>query len=47
MFNPAGEPQRSERIATLDLIRGVAILGILAVNIEGFGAPWAGAISPD
>ncbi len=44
---PAGEPSRSERIAALDLIRGIAILGILAVNIEGFGAPWVGAISPE
>jgi uncharacterized protein len=41
------EPPRFERITALDLIRGVAILGILAVNIEGFGAPMAGAISPN
>ncbi len=47
MSSPVSESTRSERITSLDLIRGVAILGILAVNIEGFGAPWAGAISPD
>ncbi|MEY4159695.1 MAG: hypothetical protein RLZZ136_316 [Pseudomonadota bacterium] len=35
------------RIAVLDLIRGVAILGILAVNIEGFAGPIAATLSPD
>lgn len=34
------------RIATLDLIRGVAILGILAVNIAGFAGPMAATLSP-
>ena len=27
-----------ERIATLDLVRGLAVLGILAVNAGGFAA---------
>lgn len=35
------------RLRTLDLIRGVAVLGILAVNIAGFAAPESAAVSPD
>lgn len=32
------------RIQTLDVIRGVAILGILAVNADGFAAPMSAAL---
>ena len=35
------------RIRTLDLIRGVAVLGILAVNVAGFVAPDSAVYSPD
>ena len=35
------------RIRTLDLIRGVAVLGILAVNVTSFAAPDSAVFSPD
>ncbi|KHK93622.1 membrane protein [Novosphingobium malaysiense] len=35
------------RLATLDLIRGVAVLGILAINIAGFAGPMASLTSPN
>ncbi len=35
------------RIAALDLVRGVAVLGILAVNVFNFAGPSSGAYSPD
>lgn len=30
-----------ERIATLDILRGFALLGILVINMPGFAVPWA------
>jgi len=34
------------RIVALDLIRGVAVLGILAVNADGFAAPMPASLNP-
>src|SRR4029079_5120810 len=35
-----------ERIATLDIVRGVAVMGILAMNIVGFAMPGAAYMNP-
>ncbi|PNU03042.1 hypothetical protein A8V01_08075 [Novosphingobium guangzhouense] len=35
------------RLDTLDLIRGVAVLGILAINIAGFAGPMIGTTTPN
>lgn len=35
------------RLASLDLTRGVAVLGILAINIGGFAGPIAATLSPN
>lgn len=36
-----------DRIEALDLIRGIAVLGILAINIAGFAGPPAATLSPN
>ena len=41
------EPAPNDRIRTLDLIRGVAVLGIVAINVAGFAAPESAAYSPN
>ena len=35
------------RLASLDLIRGIAVLGILAINIAGFAGPAGSTLSPN
>lgn len=40
---PVGE---SERIRSLDIMRGFAVLGILIVNAPFFAAPWQTAVNP-
>ena len=35
------------RIASLDFIRGIAVMGILAANIIAFGQPFAAYMYPD
>jgi uncharacterized protein len=45
--NPASAPvAESERIGLLDFLRGVAILGILTVNVFSFGLPALGYFAP-
>ena len=34
------------RIATLDIVRGVAVMGILAMNIVAFAMPMAAYMNP-
>lgn len=38
--------EAARRIQTLDVLRGLAILGILAVNAPFFAAPWQAALNP-
>src|SRR5690349_2158820 len=38
--------KQSERIALLDSLRGIAILGILLLNIRGFGLPYPAITDP-
>lgn len=44
MSTPAKSP--NARIPSLDVIRGVAILGVLAVNADGFAAPIHASLRP-
>lgn len=47
MTDAAAGASAPGRIAALDLIRGIAVLGILAVNLAVFAGPAANAITPD
>jgi uncharacterized protein len=44
--NVLGPVRLKERIQSLDVIRGVSILGILAVNADGFAAPTIASLNP-
>ena len=46
MQSPRAIAGSAERLVTLDLIRGVAVLGILAINIAGFAGPSINSITP-
>jgi len=43
---PPAPAKAGERIANLDLIRGIAVLGILAANIVAFGQPFSAYMWP-
>ncbi|MCB1173500.1 MAG: DUF418 domain-containing protein [Leptospiraceae bacterium] len=43
---PISAPGEPDRLASLDLIRGVAVLGILIINIRGFSGPWVAYANP-
>lgn len=40
-INTPGPVNTAERIKTIDIVRGVALLGILLMNIPGFGMDWS------
>jgi uncharacterized protein len=44
---PLGPAPTSERVESLDVLRGVALLGILLLNIVGFGLPAAAYFNPE
>ncbi len=39
--------KNEERIASLDFVRGLAVMGILFANIMAFGQPWTAYMYPD
>ncbi|MCP5397461.1 MAG: DUF418 domain-containing protein [Sphingomonadaceae bacterium] len=43
MVAPVGQ----QRLLSLDFIRGIAVMGILAANIVAFGQPWSAYMYPD
>lgn len=45
-FEATGAARAADRLETLDLVRGFAVLGILAINISGFAGPAIGSASP-
>jgi uncharacterized protein len=44
--NQTGPVISSDRISSLDIIRGIALLGILMINIEIFSTPWQNLTNP-
>jgi uncharacterized protein len=44
--SPAAAERAPPRIATLDIVRGVAVMGILAANIVSFALPTAAYLNP-
>jgi len=44
--NEAGPVAQPQRIASLDVLRGVAVLGILVMNIQSFSMPGAAYMNP-
>lgn len=45
--SPSSRSRNAGRIVALDLIRGAAVLGILAINIAGFAGPSIDAVTPN
>jgi uncharacterized protein len=45
-LNEVSPVQKQDRILSLDVIRGFAVLGILAVNAQYFAAPWFTGLNP-
>lgn len=45
-LRPTGALAKAPRIPSLDIIRGVAILGVLAVNADGFAVPIHASLNP-
>jgi uncharacterized protein len=45
-IDPAETPPPAGRIATLDIVRGIAVMGILAMNIVAFAMPFQAYMNP-